>query len=779
MNLFKLFRDALAFVGVMGLRFDGGGGGSSTATQYTSNIPEYASGAFMNLVGKSEALSDAPYQAYTGQRIQGFDNLQNQSFDRAGGLASASFLNPGMSQAYMSPYMQNVVDIQKREAARDADIARTQRNAQAVKAGAFGGSRQAIMDAEANRNLMTQMGDIQGRGLQSAFEQGQRQFNTEFGQQMDTTQMLNQLGGQRQQLGQRQLDQQYADFQAQRDYPYQQLGFLSDILRGVSGSTRTMYSTQPRASGLQTLAGLGTAAAGLFAEGGEVKFAEGGAISVGGLPGQLAGMSDKMLQSYTEMHKDDPIAVALALSESKRRARLRQAAAVPSEQPEGSVVDREIASMDPAESGIAAAAPDMEFAEGGIIGYAEGGLTDDELRRIEEEALWASGEIPSRSPFENFGRSLRGGKSIAEYYGETPAPVGPRADSKAIEVSEAAKRASARNQGIAAAAPAAAATPAAKAPPPAPTGRTGVSGSASVRQSQGLGALSTGTSAMPDFGLDAAEKQARADIEASAKLRRDAAQEDLAAFEADVAQRGKAGEAKEARIKEQQAGLSGKEQDAKRMALVQAGLSILSADPSRGAFAAIGEGALKGLGAYKGDMKDIEATREQLATQLDGIEELRRQEAIATGTEKRRLRAEIRKAEMAGADAMAELSRKLGLEVKPKMRMEAWKELQQNARTQATIAGTIKAASMRDSGGGQESRAQRDADAAYARNPEVVMLLKQAEDPMVRNNPIQQRAIVNRLSQIQGSIYQQYGLTMAAPPAQAGGSTANDPLGIR
>lgn len=94
-------------------------------------------------------------------------------------VQTSSFTDPGAAQAYMSPYMQNVVDIQQREAMRQAGIAQTQRNAQAVRAGAFGGSRQAILDAEAQRNLATQLGDIQATGLQSAFQQGQQQFNAE------------------------------------------------------------------------------------------------------------------------------------------------------------------------------------------------------------------------------------------------------------------------------------------------------------------------------------------------------------------------------------------------------------------------------------------------------------------------------------------------------------------------------------------------------------------------------------------------------------------------
>lgn len=89
------------------------------------------------------------------------------------------FTDPGVAQSYMSPYMQNVVDIQKREAQRQADIAGTQRGAEAVRSGAFGGSRQAIMEAEAQRNLAQQMGDIQARGSQAAYEQAAQQFQTD------------------------------------------------------------------------------------------------------------------------------------------------------------------------------------------------------------------------------------------------------------------------------------------------------------------------------------------------------------------------------------------------------------------------------------------------------------------------------------------------------------------------------------------------------------------------------------------------------------------------
>jgi hypothetical protein len=90
-----------------------------------------------------------------------------------------SFTQAGTAEQFMNPYMQNVVGIQQREAQRQADIAGTQRGAEAVRAGAFGGSRQAIMEAEAQRNLSQQMGDIQATGSQAAFQQAQQQFNQE------------------------------------------------------------------------------------------------------------------------------------------------------------------------------------------------------------------------------------------------------------------------------------------------------------------------------------------------------------------------------------------------------------------------------------------------------------------------------------------------------------------------------------------------------------------------------------------------------------------------
>lgn len=736
----------------------GGGGGETRGVTYTSNIPEFAQQPFMDLVGKSEALSNQPYQPYTGPRIQGFSPMQGQSFTQAQGLAGASFTNPGMTTAYMSPYMQSVVDVQKREAMRDAGIAQTQRNAQAVKAGAFGGSRQAIMDAEANRNLMTQMGDIQAKGLQSAFEAGRNQYNTEFGQQMDTTQMLNTLGGQQQALGQKQLDQQYSDFQAQRDYPYQQLGFLSDILRGTSGSTRTMYTSAPQPSGLQTLAGLGTAAAGfgkLFKEGGEVKgYAAGGIADAAQMSDRLGQLSDNELQQYTQMHRSDPYVVALALSESRRRQQLRAAAAPPPPPPQqGTVIERGIAAMaDPLDMGVAQAVGDDDFkmADGGIVGYADGGETDWR----ERTGMFVEGESVNPLWWLNIGDIARGGKSVDEYYG-LEAEAARKRDDRPRFTNPGYRP---QQTGLAQAAP----MPEPRTTDTPPSRMPTVSGSGSVRSTatgKGLGAFA---GAAPDLGLDAAEKRAREDIEAANRASRDAAQADVDEFDKDVAARGVAGQAKEARIKEQQAGLGKKEEQAKGAALLQAGLAILSADPSRGGWAAIGQGALQGLSAYKGDMKDLEATRDRLLEQMDQIDELRRQESIATGDKRRQLRGAVRRAEVDGAKALADLSAKMGLEVRPKAALETWKELQANWRADRQASATERAASIRASDGGPEDKSIKNAEAGFARDIRAAALKKRLENPILLG-PGEEDRIIRELQSIQDRYYRQHGVKMVAP----------------
>lgn len=301
--------------------FDDGPAQAPASQTVTQDLPDWAIPYAQEVLGKGSALASSPYQSYTGERTAQFTPLQQQAFQgaqtmqpsAATGQATQGALNTTYdpyntgqfnaqtSQQYMDPYMQNVVDIQQREAQRQADIAGTQRGAQAVQAGAFGGSRQAIVDAEAARNLATQKGDIQARGLQDAYGRGQSQFNTEqqlreqstqygaglglqglqtaltganqgFQQGMDVNKLQQITGGTQQQQVQSVLGQQYQDFLNQKRAPYQQLEFQSNLLRGTpSGSVSSLYAAPQSALGQIAGAGLVAKGLGAFAKGGAVK----------------------------------------------------------------------------------------------------------------------------------------------------------------------------------------------------------------------------------------------------------------------------------------------------------------------------------------------------------------------------------------------------------------------------------------------------------------------------------------------------------------------------
>ena len=520
----------------------GGGGGSAEKQTTIVDLPEWAKPYAKESLGKAAALTSTPYQTYGGERTAQFNPLQKQAFQSAAqqqvagqvgqatglaGLASqqalgagdfqtgvfdaervgtSSFAQPGEASRFMSPYMDAVVQRQMESAQRQADIAGTQRGAQAVRAGAFGGSRQAVENAEAARALASQKGEIQAQGLQSAFQQAQSQFNQEqdarmraamanqqagfeaqrateqsrqfgsniglqgaqtalqgagqlgqlgqqqFGQQMGITDLQQQLGGQQRAATQEILSSQYQDFLNQQRAPYDQLSFMSSIIRGTPmGQTTAQY--QPAASPTSQLLGLATAGAGAYgayqgaqgrAAGGEVKsYATGGIASLNqpemaaatrgmddqqvastadmaGLPGLTAGaeqqrrnelrmaaegqkapasmtkitsvlsqMSDAELQQYAKLNKSDPYTMALVVSEANRR---KEGGMPTQEAP--TVVDQQIAGMAlPEDQGIAQLpVGNMDFASGGIVAFQTGNMVPDPVM-VDEERKRAAARL--------------------------------------------------------------------------------------------------------------------------------------------------------------------------------------------------------------------------------------------------------------------------------------------------------------------------------------------------------------------------------------------------
>lgn len=99
-------------------------------------------------------------------------------------MAAPDKFTGATAQQYMSPFMQNVLDVQKREAIRDAQRQQVVQDLGAARQGTYGGSRQLLAGLERERNLGTQLGDIQARGQQAAYESAQSQFERDRAAQM-------------------------------------------------------------------------------------------------------------------------------------------------------------------------------------------------------------------------------------------------------------------------------------------------------------------------------------------------------------------------------------------------------------------------------------------------------------------------------------------------------------------------------------------------------------------------------------------------------------------
>lgn len=300
--------------------------GSPKPTDQTvvqTNLPEYVQPYFERLLQRTESESKQQYQPYQGQRLQtgGADvtNAQQMGRNIAGqgiaglpqaqaattagigralqgmGYQSQDF-DSAAAQQYMSPYMQNVVDVQKQQAILDAQRQNANRAAQAVQAGAFGGSRQAVQQGLAQEALSRQLAEIQASGQQKAFESAQSQFErdraaresaerlglgaaqsaagqsaqlAQLGQMaregdIQAASLLEKIGRDIQAEKQAGLDLAYEDYVRQRDYPREQLQFYSSILRGIPVQPSTETTKFQQYNPIQQLLGTGISALGLY-----------------------------------------------------------------------------------------------------------------------------------------------------------------------------------------------------------------------------------------------------------------------------------------------------------------------------------------------------------------------------------------------------------------------------------------------------------------------------------------------------------------------------------
>ncbi len=169
----------------------------------------------------------------------------------------------------MNPFLQAALQPQIDEARRQAAIQRAENAGRLTRAGAFGGSRQAIMEAEADRNLLQNIAGITGAGYSTAFDRAQQQFNVEQGRQQAAQDAANtyglaaltrqaDLGAQQRAIESEGIAADYAQFREERDFPYKQVQYMQSLLQGLPLATQSYSYAQPSqlTQALQTSGGI-------------------------------------------------------------------------------------------------------------------------------------------------------------------------------------------------------------------------------------------------------------------------------------------------------------------------------------------------------------------------------------------------------------------------------------------------------------------------------------------------------------------------------------------
>lgn len=246
------------------------------------------------------------FGAATQAAMMGTQAAMDAGNYQAGRFSGGQFGGQQAAQ-YMNPYLEQSLAPQIAEAQRQAGIAATQQAGQATKAGAFGGSRYGLQEAELQRNLGQNISNIVGQGYNQAFSQAQQQFNQDMARRLQAQQLgeqsrqfgaglglqgtqtalqgagqLANIGGQalgaqqgiyglQAQTGQQQqqqqqnvLNQMVQNYATAQQYPQQQLAFMNAMLRGLPLQTATTQSYQAAPSAMSQLTGLGLAGAGAY-----------------------------------------------------------------------------------------------------------------------------------------------------------------------------------------------------------------------------------------------------------------------------------------------------------------------------------------------------------------------------------------------------------------------------------------------------------------------------------------------------------------------------------
>ena len=238
--------------------------GQITGTE--SALSNYVGPYVTEMLGRGQALGSMDYQGYGGPLTAGASAGQEAAFEGIAGLTiptdlmgaftPGSFTDAGIASQYMNPYLMQALQPQIDEARRQADIQRVQDAGRLTQAGAYGGSRQAIMEAEGNRNLLQNLAGITGTGYSTAFDKAQQQFNVEQGRKQTAQDAANtyglaaltkqaDLGAAERAIESEGIAADYLQFQEERDFPYKQVQYMQSLLQGLPLATQSYTYAEP------------------------------------------------------------------------------------------------------------------------------------------------------------------------------------------------------------------------------------------------------------------------------------------------------------------------------------------------------------------------------------------------------------------------------------------------------------------------------------------------------------------------------------------------------
>ena len=259
-----------------------GSAASSGVAGTESNLSNWAGPYVTDMLGKGQALSETPYQAYTGPLTAGASELQTQSFGNAanlnvptsnmGGYTAGTF-DETQANKYMNPYLSAALNPVLEEQRRQAEIDRVGQAARYTKAGAYGGGRQAIADTENTRNLGTLQNKTLTEGYRTAYDKAMDQFNREQGLGLQAQDLTNKyglaaieeqakLGGTQRDITSQGIAADKAQFEEERADPFKKVQFQQSLLQGLP--TAAQSYTPAQTSALQDLMSTGAMSTALY-----------------------------------------------------------------------------------------------------------------------------------------------------------------------------------------------------------------------------------------------------------------------------------------------------------------------------------------------------------------------------------------------------------------------------------------------------------------------------------------------------------------------------------